>query len=174
MVNRPIPGAPAPALQFATLAHGAYDLAANAPPGGSHVMFHRGSHCKWTRILLKELDDRIGDFALRGIRVVAVSGEDREATEALRERMQIIRLPLGFAADVRATAADWGLYLTEASTEDGAPALHWEPAQAWVREDGTLGALAVQSGPNLWPDVTNTIRAIENTRDKHPERGASA
>ena len=174
MASRLIPGQPHPALRFETLGHGAYDLGQGAPVGGTYLAFHRGSHCKWTRLMLKELDDRIGDFALRGIRIVAVSSESREATAALQERMQLIRLPLGYALDPAAVAADWGLYLTEGSREEDAPALHFEPAQAWLRQDGTLGAMAVQSGPSLWPDATNTLRAIDKTMSDFPERGAAA
>lgn len=166
------PGSPVPSLGFETLRHGSFDLAADVPTGGTYVSFYRGGHCKWTRFLLKELDDRIGDFALRGIRVVAVTSQDREATEALVERMQLIRLPMGYGLDAEATAADWGLCLTRGSTEEDAPALNWEPAQAWVRADGSLGSMAVQTGPNLWADMTQTIRGIENTMQKFPERGA--
>lgn len=166
------PGSTAPTLGFNTLRHGAFDLSADAPPGGTFLSFFRGGHCKWTRFYLKELDDRIGDFALRGIRVVALSSEGRDATQALVDRMQLIRLPMGYGLDVETTAAAWGLYLTRGATEDDAPALHWEPAQAWIRADGALGAIAVQSGPNLWADMTQTIRGIENTMNKHPERGA--
>ena len=72
MASRLIPGQPHPALRFETLGHGAYDLGQGAPVGGTYLAFHRGSHCKWTRLMLKELDDRIGDFALRGIRIVAI------------------------------------------------------------------------------------------------------
>ncbi|GKY90161.1 redoxin domain-containing protein [Sinisalibacter aestuarii] len=168
MVEALTPGRPAPALAFETVAHGAYDLASSAPAGGTLVVFHRGSHCKWTRRMLKELDDRIGDFALRGVRLVALSGEDRAATEALKSEMQLIRLPLGYGADVAEVAAAWGLYLTEASPEPGALPLHWEPAQVWVREDGTLGVVAVQSAACLWADATNVIRAIERAREAAP------
>lgn len=174
MSSRLLPGVPHPKLQFATLSHGDYDIVADAPAGGTYLVFHRGGHCKWTRLMLKDLDDRIGDFALRGIRVAAVSGDGREAAEALKERMQLVRLPLGFGLNVAGTAAEWGLFTTLGSTEADAPDRHFEPAQAWVRQDGRLGALAVQSGPCLWPEVTNAIRAIEKTMSDFPERGTGA
>ena len=173
MAARLIPGTPAPTLRFATVAHGAYDVAQDAPAGGTYLVFHRGSHCKWSRLMLKELDDRIGDFALRGVRVVAVSSEDETATRALAERMQIIRLPLGFGLETEPVADDWGLYLTANSTEPDAPALHWEPAQAWLRHDGQIGLISVQTGPSLWPDATSALRAIDNTMTKFPELGAA-
>ena len=166
------PGAPAPGLVFETLGHGRYDLGQKAPPGGTWVFFHRGRHCKWNRLALKDLDDRIGDFAIRGIRVVAVSGEDRATTARLQEEMQLIRLPLGHSLNVAAVAADWGLYLTRNSPEEGALPLHWEPAQVWVREDNTIGALSVQSLPGLWPDISAALRGLEQTLKRYPERGA--
>ncbi|THD76776.1 redoxin domain-containing protein [Thalassobius vesicularis] len=177
MATRLFPGQPVPALRFAVMGHGGadlgqYDVGQDAPPGGTHVVFHRGRHCKWTRLMLKELDDRIGDFAIRGIRVVAVSAEDRDTTARLKDEMQLIRLPLGHSVDATAVAQEWGLFLTRNSTEPDAPALHFEPAQIWVKADGTLGGASVQSLPNFWPDVTQTLRGIENTLKKFPERGA--
>ncbi|SFJ57269.1 redoxin domain-containing protein [Celeribacter neptunius] len=169
MIHHVSPGAAAPALSFETLAHGTYDLAADAPPGGTFVAFHRGSHCKWTRFMLKELDDRIGDFAIRGLRVVAVGCETREATAALQDRMQLIRLPLGYGLDPEILVKDWGLSLTRDSSEEGAPAIHIEPGQFWVKSDSTIGLSAIQTGPSLWADATNILRAIDNT-GKFPER----
>ncbi|PTQ73534.1 redoxin domain-containing protein [Celeribacter persicus] len=165
-----IPGKPASALRFTTFRHGICDIAEDAPAGGTLVAFHRGSHCKWSRLQLKELDDRIGDFAIRGLRVFAVGCETQAETAALQERMQLIRLPLGYGLDPETLARDWGLYLTRNSSEEGAASLHIEPAQVWIKADGTIGLASVQSGPNLWPDATNLVRAIDNTM-KFPERG---
>ncbi|MCB1355282.1 MAG: redoxin domain-containing protein [Maritimibacter sp.] len=167
-----IPGTPAPDLRFDTVRHGVFDVAVDPPPGGTLVSFHRGWHCKWTRRALQEFDDRIGDFALRGIRIVCVSGDGAAAAAQYADELQLIRLPIGHSADVATIGAAWRLFMTRASTEEGAPALHWEPAQIWVRSDNTIGSVAVQSGPNLWADATNMIRAIENTMNKYPERGA--
>lgn len=165
-------GDPAPQLVVETVAHDRFDLSADAPAAGTLVAFHRGRHCKWTRRFIKELDDRIGDFALRGIRVITPSADSAEDAKALVEDMQIIRLPVGYGLDVDATAAGWGLYKTVGSTEPDAPALHLEPALIWVTKEGKIGSVAVASGPNLWSDATNTIRAIENTMNKFPQRGA--
>lgn len=167
-----VPGTQAPDLRFETVRHGGFDVAADQPLGGTLVSFHRGWHCKWTRRALQELDDRIGDFALRGIRIVCVSGDSAEDAARQADALQLIRLPIGHSADVEGIAAAWRLYTTRGSAEDGAPALHWEPAQVWVRSDNTIGSVAVQSGPNLWADATNMIRAIENTMNKFPEREA--
>jgi hypothetical protein len=168
-----LPRTIAPALRCKTLRHGTFDLSRDAPVGGTYVFFHRGRHCKWTRLALKDLDDRIGDVAIRGLRVVAVSVDGGEAVHRLQEEMQLIRLPLGHSLDAESVARDWGLYLTRNSTEDQAPPVHWEPAQAWVKADNTLGALSVQTAPNLWPDITQALRGIEDTMNKYPERGSA-
>ena len=167
-----VPGTQAPELRFETVRHGVFDLAEGAPLGGTLVSFHRGWHCKWMRKALQEFDDRIGDFAVRGVRIVCVSGDDGAAAARFADELQLIRLPIGHSADVAAVAKAWRLYTTRDSSEAGAPALHWEPAQIWIRQDNAIGSVAVQSGPNLWADANNMIRAIENTMTKHPERGA--
>ena len=165
-------GSPAPALRFETVRHGLFDLAAAVPPGGTLVSFHRGWHCKWSRRAQQELDDRIGDFALRGVRIVCLSGDGAEIAARAADEFRLIRLPIGHSADVAAIAAAWGLYTTRDSTEAGAPALHFEPAQIWIRADNTIGAAAVQSGPNLWANATDMIRAIETTMTRYPGRGS--
>ena len=166
-----VPGQMAPDLRFQTLGHGLYDLARDAPPGGTLVIFHRGQFCKWGRNALKEIDDRIGDFAIRGLRVVALSVDSAETTALLQQGMQLIRLPLGHSANPDAIGSAWAPYITTHSTEDGAPPRHFEPAQIWVKSDGTIGLCAYQSAPNLWPDATSTLRAIDTTL-RHPARGA--
>lgn len=166
-----VPGQVAPDLQFETLGHGHYDVARDAPPGGTLVIFHRGQFCKWSRNALKEIDDRIGDFAIRGLRVVALSADTPETTDLLQKGMQLIRLPLGHSAHLTAVASDWAPYITANATEEGAPERHFEPAQIWVKPDGTVGLCAYQSAPNLWPDATNLLRAIDTTL-RHPARGA--
>jgi hypothetical protein len=169
-----LPHQAAPGLCFETIAHGSFDIAQDAPVGGTFVAFIRGAHCKWSRFMVKELDDRIGDFALRGIRICTLFCDGKEKLDALKEQLQIIRTPMGYDLDIEKTAKDWSLYLTRDSKEDGAPALHWEPAQAWIRQDGTLGLISTQSSPNLWADATNIIRAIDVTMKKFPERGSCA
>lgn len=165
-------GQVAPPLEFDTLGHGHYVLAEQTGQNGTLVIFHRGRHCKWSRYALKEIDDRIGDFAIRGIRAVAASHEDREATSGLQAQMQLIRLPLGYGLDVAECADAWGLYVTRGSAEPDAPPLNFEPAQFWITGTNRVGVAAIQSGPNLWADATNTIRAIEGAM-KFPERGAA-
>lgn len=162
------PSQPAPQLDFETVAHGRYDLFEGAPPEGTFVSIHRGSLCKFSRSHVKELDDRIGDFAIRGLRVVALSAESAEATAQLAQEMQIIRLPLGYGADVAMLQSDWGVYATR--NNDGA--LMAEPAMFWLRQDRRLGLCLTSSAPQLRPDVTTVLRAIDAVA-KAPDTGAA-
>ncbi|MGB0905752.1 MAG: redoxin domain-containing protein, partial [Mangrovicoccus sp.] len=130
-----IPGQLAPMLECDTLAHGRFDLSAEAPAGGTLVVFHHGVACKWDRRKLKELDDRIGDFAIRGLRLIAISADSREETARLQEEMQLIRLPLAFGLPVAELAAEWGIY-TGCDPASASGQLRFEPAQIWVTQSG--------------------------------------
>lgn len=162
------PSQPAPQLDFETVAHGRYDLLEGAPPAGTFVSIHRGSTCKFARNHVKELDDRIGDFAIRGLRVVALSAESAEATAQLAQEMQIIRLPLGYGADATRLCSEWGIYATKG--EGGV--LMPEPAMFWLRQDGSLGLCLTSSAPQLRPDTTTVLRAIDAVM-KAPHTGAA-
>lgn len=161
----------APSLSFQTVAHGPYDLAEGAPPAGTLVSFHRGEHCKLSRNHVKELDDRIGDFAIRGLRVVAASTEDAASAARLVQGMQIIRLPVGYGLDPAVLQAQWGLFLTEGQPGTTEPALFAEPGVFWLRRDGVIGLCGVQSAPHLRPDATAILRAVDAVM-KAPGTGA--
>lgn len=169
----PIPGKIAPKLEFDTVAHGAYALHADAPPGGSLVVFYRGLHCPICKKQLKELDDRIGDFAIRGVRVVAVSGDTPERAKQIMDEMQIIRLPVGHSLDLRSARNDWGLFLSNAREGTEEPDIFSEPGHFWVRQDGSLSFSVIHSLPFMRPDVDGILKAIDFTLSKgFPPRGS--
>lgn len=161
-----LPGSPAPTLRIETVAHGAYDLAQYAPPGGTLLAFYRGAHCPLCRSQLKELDDRIGDFAIRGVRLLALSGDVRERAAQLAEEMQIIRLPIGFGLDLRVARDDWGLFLSTAREGTEEPEIFSEPGLFWVRQDGTVSFSVLHSLPFMRPTADQILKAIDFTLSK--------
>lgn len=163
-----IPGTSAPALTIETVGHGPYDLGRDVPPGGTLVAFYRGSHCMLCRNELKELDDRIGDFALRGIRLIAISTDTRERAAKVVEEMQLIRLPVGYGLDLHAAREDWGLFISEAREGHDEPALFSEPGHFWIRADGRIAFSVIHSTPFMRPTVNQMLKAMDA---KGPPRG---
>lgn len=169
----PVPGSPAPALKVDTIAHGIYDLSQDAPPGGTLVAFYRGEHCPLCKAQLKELDDRIGDFAIRGVRLLALSGDTKDRAVALAEDMQIIRLPIGFGLDMRAAREDWGLFLSNAREGSKEPPVFSEPGLFWVQQDGSVSFSVLHSLPFMRPSSDQVLKAIDFTLSKgFPPRGS--
>ncbi|HVY99072.1 MAG TPA: redoxin domain-containing protein [Dongiaceae bacterium] len=156
------PGISAPGLKFATVAHGAYDLAADAPANGTLLAFYRGGHSRTCGLQLKELDDHIGDLAIRAVRVVAVSADSAERAAETVSRMQIIRLPVGYGIDVERARSDWGLYVSLGRPASPEPAIFSEPALFWIRRGGAVAFCTVSSTPQLRPTATQLVRAIDD------------
>lgn len=169
------PGQHAPALGFDTVAHGRYDLAGSTRGNGTLLVFYRGAHCPICRAQLKELDDQIGDFAIRGVGVVAVSGDTRERAKETVDAMQIVRLPVGYGLSARTARDDWGLYVSMAREGTEEPDFSNEPGHFWIASDGTVVFALVQSLPQIRPAASAILRAIDKiTRDGSPPRGSYA
>lgn len=158
-----LPSNPAPKLVLETVAHGGFDLAVNAPPNGTMVVFYRGEHCPICHHHIKEMDDRIGDFALRGISVVAVSSDALQNAKKLVDEMQIIRLPVAHSFDLKSARNDWGLLISQGAQGSQEPDFFAEPGHFWIRQDGSVAFSAVLSVPYMRPDATQILRAVDKT-----------
>lgn len=168
-----VPGSIAPDLKADTIAHGIYDLSQDVPPGGTLLVFYRGLHCPLCKAQLKELDDRIGDFAIRGVRLLALSGDTRERAVKLAEEMQVIRLPIGFGLEMHTARDDWGLFLSTAREGTEEPPLFSEPGLFWVRQDGTVSFSVLHSLPFMRPTANQILKTIDFTLSKgFPPRGS--
>lgn len=162
----PIPATQAPRLVIDTVRHGTFDLAQDAPPGGTLLVFYRGLHCPICKTQLKDLDDRIGDFAIRGVRLLALSGDSGERAAQMVEQMQLIRLPVGFGLDMAAARNDWGLFLSTAREGTEEPDLFSEPGHFWIRQDGSVSFSVLHSLPFMRPTADQMLKAIDFTLSK--------
>ena len=169
----PVPSTKASDLSIDTLAHGQYKLADDAPPGGTLLAFYRGLHCPICKTFLKELDDRIGDFAIRGVRLLALSGDTQEHAAKLVDDMQIIRLPVGFGLSMQTARVDWDLFISTARDGTEEPKYFSEPGLFWVRADGTVAFSVVHSLPFMRPAADQILKAIDFALSKgFPPRGS--
>jgi peroxiredoxin len=171
----PIPRQPAPALEVQTLAHGAYDLAADAPQTFGLVVFYRGLHCPICLKYLLELGRLQPEFDQRGVKVIALSSDTRERAQAMADKLNAPALRIGYGLPL-ATARDWGLFVStsrgKTSTGVDEPALFAEPAVFIVRPDATLYYGAVQTMPFARPHFDELLAAIDFAVAKdYPARG---
>jgi len=170
-----VPRKPVPALKVPTLAHGAYDLAAETPQHFSMVVFYRGLHCPICTKYLLELGRLLPEYGKRGVGVVAISGDTQERAQAMADKLAAPDLRIGYGMSL-ASARDWGLSIstsrgvTSIGVEE--PALFAEPGLFITRPDRTLYYAAVQTMPFARPHFDELIGAIDFAIAKdYPARG---
>jgi peroxiredoxin len=170
-----MPRQPTPALNVPTLAHGNFDLAADAAEHFTLFVFYRGLHCPICAKYLLELNRLVPEFEKRGVKVIALSSDTQERAQKMAEKLGDSALRMGYDLPL-AVARQWGLYI---STSRGAtsigidePALFSEPAVYMVRPDCTLYYGAVQTMPFARPNFTDLLGAIDFAVAKnYPARG---
>jgi peroxiredoxin len=170
-----MPRQPVPALQGPTLAHGSFDLAQDAPQNFTLVVFYRGLHCPICLKYLLELGRLQAEFERRGVKVIALSSDDRERAQAMHAKLQAPDLRMGYGLPL-AVARAWGLYISTSrgTTSVGIeePALFSEPGVFLVRPDGTLYYGAVQTMPFARPHFDELLAALDFALAKdYPARG---
>jgi peroxiredoxin len=101
-----------PALTFARTGGGEIHLPGDLAGAFGVILFHRGSWCPYCNAQLAAFARAADAFAEEGVRVVSVSSDDREASEALVAKHQL-GFPLAYGADARAVSAATGAFVNE-------------------------------------------------------------
>ncbi len=165
----------APEMSFATVDAGTWTLSERSPENLSMVVAYRGLHCPVCRGYLKELNDRVGEFAERGVEVVAVSTDGEERARAATTDWELPDLTLGYGLSVE-EARKMGLFISTSrgKTSIGIeePAMFNEPGLYLVKPDGTLYSAFIQTTPFARPKFDDILKAVDfiNAND-YPARG---
>ena len=169
------PRQPAPALEVQTLDGELWRLADQRPESFTLAVFYRGLHCPVCSRYVKGLADQLGEFAARGVEVIALSTDDRERAERARREWQLGALRVGYGLTIEQARA-WGLYIsssrgvTSAGVEE--PKQFNEPGLFLIRPDGTLYMAAVQSVPFARPHLDEVLKAVDFVKERdYPPRG---
>ena len=170
-----LPRQPVPALRLPTLDHGLFDLAADAAPNFTLLVFYRGLHCPICLKYLLELGRLQADFEQRGVKILALSSDTPERARAMADKLKAPGLRMGHSLPL-AQGRAWGLYLSTSrgTTSIGIeePPLFSEPGVFIVRPDGTLYYGAVQTMPFARPHFDELLAAIDFAVAKnYPARG---
>ncbi|MGR3714737.1 MAG: peroxiredoxin-like family protein [Shimia sp.] len=165
-----------PGLALPIVGGGQFDLATEGSERGTLVVFYRGLHCPICATYLKELDKQAPAFAERGVGVVAVSSDNAERAEAMREKVAPVN-GMRVAHDLPlAQARDWGLYI---STSRGKTSigieetpLFSEPGVFMVTPEQTLYFGSVQTMPFMRPHFSELVGALDFAiANNYPARG---
>lgn len=162
------PGEPVPPLLVDTVGGPCWRLCDQKPKNFVLVMFYRGLHCPFCMQQLKETEARYEAFLKRGVRVLAISADNRERAESAASEWGIDQLTICYGLNL-AQAKAWGLYVSEGrglsprGLEE--PPFFVEPAMFLVRPNGTLFGGQVQTMPFARPHLDDVLRAVDYILD---------
>jgi peroxiredoxin len=163
-----------PSLEVATL-DGTWNLAETKPENFTMIVFYRGLHCPVCSNYMRDLDRKIGDFAKRGVEVIAISTDDEERARATPEQWGFENIPIGYGISIE-KAREWGLYISSSRGKTSAgieePPLFNEPGVFLVRPGGELYAVLTGSMPFARPHFSEILKALDFIIEKdYPGRG---
>jgi peroxiredoxin len=104
------PGDPFPQLVISTVGGQTLTLPGAFAGEFAVVLFYRGSWCPYCNAQLRAFQRACQELAATGIRVVALSVDDRETTAALAGKHKLT-FPIGYGADAPAVAAATGAFV---------------------------------------------------------------
>ena len=163
MPARLIPNQPVPPLRVKTVGGPCWRLCDQKPQHFTLVLFYRGLHCGFCKAQLQAYEARYEEFRKLGVRVLAVSADDRERAEKTVRDWHLDELTVCWGLTID-QARDWGLYLSEGrgTTPDGIEEPNWfvEPSMFFIKPDGRLYAGFVQTVPVAQPRIDDVLAGI--------------
>lgn len=139
------------------------------------ICFYRGLHCPICANYLTEFEKRVGDFAERGVKTIAVSSDGAERAREMANKIGSKDLRFGYDLPLP-VAKEWGLYI---STSRGVtsigieePALFSEPGLFMVTPEQSLYYGSTQTMPFVRPHFSELVSALDFAIEKnYPARG---
>lgn len=101
-----------PSLTFARVGGGKIHLPRDLAGGFGVILFHRGSWCPYCNAQLAAYERAADKFAKDHIKVISISADDRDTSEALIEKHRL-NFPVGYNADPEAVSAVTGAVVNE-------------------------------------------------------------
>ena len=163
---RVTPGATMPAIDAKIVGGGPWALAREKPEKLALLAFYRGAFCPICRVWLGDLDRLVPEFEKRGVSVIALSCDRKEAAEKSVADWGLKNLRVGYELEVEA-ARKAGLYISEGrGLNPGSglkePMLFAEPALLLVKPGGELYAAWIQSVPYARVHIAEILTAVDN------------
>lgn len=163
---RVIPGDTMPAIDARLVGGGRWALAREKAEKLALLAFYRGIFCPVCRTWLADLERLVPELERRGVSVIALTCDKKDAAEkAVKEwGLKTLRVGYNLAPD---DARQAGLYISEGrglnpATGQKEPMLFTEPAVLLVRPEGELYAAWIQSTPYARPHLAEILTAVDN------------
>ena len=163
-------GITAPLLEVSTLNGQVWRLTEQKPQNYTMVVFYRGLHCPLCEEQLVELDQKLGQFADLGIKVIAISGDSLERAHQSQHDWDLKNLLVGYDLSEE-TMRRWGLYLSHGAF-DNEPELFSEPAIFLIKPCGKIAFSMISNTPFARPRLDDLIGGLDYIlQNNYPIRG---
>ncbi len=167
-----------PDLKLELAGGGSWSLAEENPDNFVLLIFYRGWHCPICRKYLLDAQSRQYDLQRRGVRVIAISTDDRDRAEESKKRWGLNRLDIAYGLSLD-QARDWGLYVSTSrgptTTGVEEPPKFNEPGLFLVKPDRTLYYASIQSAPFARSSLSELLQALDFVlANDYPARGEVA
>ena len=164
-IMRVIPTDTMPAIDARLVGGGRWALAREKPETLALLAFYRGIFCPVCRVWVGELDRVAHEFERRGVSVIALTCDNKDAAERAVADWNLAHLRVGYAVDPE-DARKAGLYISEGRginpvSNEKEPMLFTEPAVMLVRPEGELYAAWIQSTPYARPHLSDVLAATD-------------
>lgn len=149
---------------------GRFVLSEQTPKAFTMIVVYRGLHCPICKTYLSDLNKRIDEFDALGVRAIAVTSDNAERAEKVKNDWKLDRLDIAYGMPID-LGREWGLYVSTAHN-DKEPAVFLEPGLFLVKPDRTLYAASIQTMPFTRPSFAELMGAIKFVTDNnYPARG---
>ena len=176
---RVIPGDTMPAIDAQLAGGGRWALAEEKPEKLSLLAFYRGAFCPICRTWLADLDQLASKFEERGVSIIALSCDKKDAAEKSVSDWGLRNIRVGYGLEVE-DARKAGLYISEGRGINPGSGLKEtmlfaEPAVLLVRPEGELYTAWIQSVPYARVHIAEILTAVDNflARDLPEPRGSA-
>ncbi|WP_157016783.1 peroxiredoxin family protein [Mesorhizobium xinjiangense] len=147
-----------PSLTFSRAGGGEIHLPGDLAGRFGVILFHRGSWCPFCNAQLAAFSRAADKFAGEDIKVISVSADDREKTEALVEKYKLA-FPVAYGADARAVSAATGAFVNDDPVYLQATGFLLNPEGQVVTAVYSTGAI----GRLLPDDVLGLVRHLKSS-----------
>ncbi|MGB5722890.1 MAG: peroxiredoxin-like family protein [Parasphingorhabdus sp.] len=169
-----LPTRPVPDFTVPMTDGGQFQLSQRLGVNFTLLLFYRGRHCPICKMQLRELQRKLGDFAERGITVVAISMDDQERALKSVDDWDVKDVLVGYGLS-EDLARDLDLYVSSGRPGSDEPEIFSEPALLLVKPDQTLYFASIQSMPFTRPPLDQLLQGIDYAlANDYPARGELA
>jgi len=173
-MSRLLPARTVPDFTVPMTDGGKFQLSQRLGDNFTLLLFYRGLHCPICKMQLRDLQNRLRDFAKRGITVVAISMDSKQRAQQAAEEWRLEDLMIGYGLSEN-LARDLGLYISSGRPGNDEPRVFSEPALLLVKPDQTLYFASIQSMPFTRPSLDQLLQGIDHAIESgYPARGALA